>query len=251
MDRPKTGFQDFPVEIRLMVYSHISPPLTSYLDYALKGLMLSCKETKTEMEHVIVANMKKYLDEMKKEWTETYGTTLRVSTPTTVLEVKQGITVTIPGSFFWLGSQNSPGKPPFPRPLLRLLPLHVDNITLKAGRNPLKYGLLDFHSHIQELLHPRSEPGDDPQFGVPPQPLCADSLTMKGIWGNFGARDACFGTETHSYWHVKREGDTEASRNGGVRKTWHRLSRLPDWPKSHAEDWQVEKLYSRNSQRRH
>ncbi|KAL5386418.1 hypothetical protein DPSP01_004143 [Paraphaeosphaeria sporulosa] len=66
MDHSRTRFLDLVAEIRVMVYSHISPPLTDHLDFAMKGLMLSYNRIKAEMEDAMVENMNKYLDEMKE-----------------------------------------------------------------------------------------------------------------------------------------------------------------------------------------
>lgn len=86
----KTGFQDLPTELRLMVYANISPPLTGHMTHSLKGFMLSSKAIKHELEHTVVGNMVKYLNEMKKEWNQTYGSNLMVSTPHSALDVKEG-----------------------------------------------------------------------------------------------------------------------------------------------------------------
>lgn len=249
MDSSRTGFQDLPAEMRLEVYSNISPPLTEHLAVATKGLMLSCQQVHAEMEDAIVRKMNKYLDEMKDEWYKTYGTTLEVSRPTTPLEVKKGITVTIPRDFMRV----SPDRlNMFPVPLLRLLPLHVENITLKAERIPRAYHAIgavhvEFPAigFVEELysvlgIHkfllldngkPHAVRGD----GF----LCADSLTIEGAWAQEGRRENLRPGEGDDWWFEQRT-DADAATGAEVRKTWHRLCNfdrvMKDAPKL---SWQI------------
>jgi hypothetical protein len=227
MDSSQTSFQDLPAELRLMVYSNISPPLTSHLAFALKGLMMSCTTIKAEMEHAVVCNMIKYLDEMKEAWSAAYGTTLRTSTPASVLDVKKGVTVSIPNSFFRLQGQHSMVGPWFPRPLLHLIPLHVDNITVEIyedepGTVPLDTKkTLKLHISLENLLGTNeSIPLEDGTwFEIPRERLCADSLTVAGNRA-FSLWHAIYhGDELHGYWAIDKEDVLLAGA-----KTWHRLS---------------------------
>ncbi|KAL5414029.1 hypothetical protein PMIN04_009187 [Paraphaeosphaeria minitans] len=279
MDHSKTVFLDLAVEVGLMVYSHISLPLTDHLGFVMKSLMLSCKKIKAEMEQAIIENIQMYLDGMKKEWTETYGTTLHVSTPATVLEVKKGITVTIPGSFFVSDEDRGDPRKRFPTSLLRILPLHVDNIMLKVGRDVPDgwtesaatgfvkdiYGILG----IEKTL--KLDNGE--QRGVSDGCLCADSLTVDGNLAYGGWRQALRRDEEDDYWFEKRE-EGNSTMGSDAQKTWHRLCEFGwmleaddepssqdlstysirwDWLLHHDDDLhaQIEESYDRDLPTRH
>lgn len=154
---------------------------------------------------------------------------------TAPLTSKKGVTVSIPWSYF-----RDPDHT-FPHPLLRLIPLHLDNVIVnlyedEPGRTSqwelhVKDRFLDGLAYllglgfryssmagrlidIGNILHT-----DDGNTVQGRNPLCADSVTLP-FWGTCGG--GCEGEREPGgiYWRVQTHVDANWHVTG---KTWHRM----------------------------
>ena len=200
---------DLSTEIRLEICSNftsIDSPVKEHID-SIKGLLLSCKTIHEELQGEILRNTNQYLSNMKEEWTLTSPTTkLLTSSPSTLTEVQKGIKISIPNTFFRdlcaaealenANGEHATKNPGLPRALVRILPLHVQHITVntyedddkeasKSNITPLKEPIpinrffWEFHKLLSAKDNRHTVHLDDgTNFFNMDYPLCVDSLTF-------------------------------------------------------------------------
>jgi hypothetical protein len=111
-------FMDLPTELRLLVYTQISPPVTAPIaDYL--GLTLVSKQIHDEFAPEAVKSMHAFLAGVKKDWYIAYGSEIHLTNPTSLTEIEV-ITVSIPLTFFASPKLQHGAFPNALRPLLRL-----------------------------------------------------------------------------------------------------------------------------------
>ena len=95
----QVGFLHLPVELRLLVYSHISP-LRNHLTYDA-GLFLSCKLVYAEVSEETLKDLHAYLAGAERKWDTEYTprpSQLNITKPTTIAGLMNSIVLSIPVS---------------------------------------------------------------------------------------------------------------------------------------------------------
>ncbi|KAF2448469.1 hypothetical protein P171DRAFT_213342 [Karstenula rhodostoma CBS 690.94] len=174
MDRMNTSrhtdqasLQNLPVEIRLRIYEHMTPPIDSRMaDW--RGMFMSCKQIHYEMKHELVRNMRRYLDQIKKQWTVSHDVRLHMSTPTKSSGINR-ISVAIPNSYFRALEAKFPAVRFFPTALKSLLQLGISQLTITRYEDDEKTKcttpsvtvelLTYFMRDLMSLMDPESQRG--------------------------------------------------------------------------------------------
>lgn len=188
-----------------MVYSNLTSPTSPVKDHlaTMKGLLLSCKLVYKELRREILQNTNKYLSALKTEWDLAVPNyELLTCTPTTLAEVRTGIEIRIPNSFFRDRCSGPPLRATarqfamisIPRALVRILPLHVTHISVltyedKTGPEAIlvlnsSLPLLGFFRGSRKLMGENKNPillDDGTTFTTTDNPFCADGLTFTSV----------------------------------------------------------------------
>ncbi|KAF1994821.1 hypothetical protein P154DRAFT_612596 [Amniculicola lignicola CBS 123094] len=127
----KFSLLDLPPELRLKVYSHISPSLDCH-PWHYQGLLLSCRQIQLEVEDEAVKSMVRYLKGVADAWDTIFTLPLGIKMPTSFANAKH-VTASISMSILKSGVGAK-----FMEPLSPLARLHLSSLTL------------DFHSRDSE-----------------------------------------------------------------------------------------------------
>jgi hypothetical protein len=115
--------QGLPAELRLKVYSNMSPPFDLHIGEN-RGILMANRLFKSEVEAEWIRNMGRFLQSVMDAWSTKYASPLRIDLPTTIMEIKH-VKLAIPKS-----TVRAEVFREFPAALLPLLDLHISSMTI-------------------------------------------------------------------------------------------------------------------------
>jgi hypothetical protein len=146
--------QGLPAELRLKIYSGMSPPFDIPIGEN-RGILMANSSFKSEVEAEWIRNMRRFLQSVLDAWSTKYASPLRIDLPTTILGIKH-VKLAIPKSVV-----RAEVFCHFPAALLPLLDLHISSMTIAfyededheyANWGTLQRALKDFGGALPRLV---------------------------------------------------------------------------------------------------